>query len=328
MTDEPSTAGDRIRRLLAGSLLLIPLAAVVVSWSLWKDGLPERVAFHWDVRGRVDGSMSAQPLALLSAAGAAVTFLVGAVMLVLPRVDPRSRRSSMYWLGAAGAFIAAMWLIPAGLTHAAGSVADATLEGWIAAFLLPFLFGVAPSLLTPKGSRSEPRSPRPIAMRPSEVGAWSQTVSTPLLYLVALVLAVIAALALLPALADPGLTGVLGLVVSALALLAVLSFASLRVTVDWRGLRVVSLLTRVPLKRIPLERIREVRVSDLRPGEWGGWGYRGMPGRSAIILGAGPGLVVATTDEQRFAMTLRDPEAAGALLLTLTNPADVGADLG
>lgn len=322
MTHEPNAGADRLRLLLAGLLLLVPLAAVVVSWSLSSDGLPERVAFHWDIGGRLDGTMSARLLARLSASGTAVVFLIGAVVLALPQLDLRTRRRSMYWLGAVGAFTAAMWLIPAGLTHAAGSVGDAMLDGWFAAFLLPFVFGVAPMLLAPKGGPARSRSPQPMTMRPTEVGAWNQTVTTPMLYLVALVIVVVAALTAVPALAagDAGLAGMLALVVGGFALLAVLSFASLRVTVDRRGLRVVSLLARAPLKRIALDRIREVEISELRPGEWGGWGYRTMPDRSAIVLGRGPGLVVTTTDERRFAMTLSDPETAGSLLLALADP--------
>jgi len=49
-------------------------------------------------------------------------------------------------------------------------------------------------------------------------------------------------------------------------------------------------------------------VLSLRPSEWGGWGYRIMPGRSAIVLRSGPGLVVTTTSGTQFAISLADPQ--------------------
>jgi hypothetical protein len=99
--------------------------------------------------------------------------------------------------------------------------------------------------------------------------------------------------------------------------IVVLGFTRLRVTADRRGLRVVSRVLGIPLRRIPLESIASVGTADLRPAEWGGWGYRMLPGRSALILNAGPGLVVRTTREREFAISLRDPATPAALLEAL-----------
>ena len=46
-------------------------------------------------------------------------------------------------------------------------------------------------------------------------------------------------------------------------------------------------------------------------------GYRIMPGRSALILRKGPGLIVTTTNQKQFAISLDDPETPAALLATL-----------
>lgn len=96
-----------------------------------------------------------------------------------------------------------------------------------------------------------------------------------------------------------------------------MSFVQLRVAIDGRGLRVVSWLLGVPFKRIPLEHLRAVESTDLRPGEWGGWGYRIMPRRSAVILRSGPGLLITTTDDKQFAITLDAPETPASLLAGL-----------
>ena len=119
-----------------------------------------------------------------------------------------------------------------------------------------------------------------------------------------------------------------GIVVVAVAILVVASFVRLRVSADWRGLRVVSAVLRIPLKRIRLAAIDVVEAAELGPTEWGGWGYRIMPGRSALILRNGPGLIVTTTNAQQFAISLDDPETLAALLATLrdNNPAALRAE--
>ena len=51
--------------------------------------------------------------------------------------------------------------------------------------------------------------------------------------------------------------------------------------------------------------------------DWGGWGYRIMPDRSAVVLRSGPGLVVTSTSGKQFAITIDDPEEPAALLQAL-----------
>jgi hypothetical protein len=87
----------------------------------------------------------------------------------------------------------------------------------------------------------------------------------------------------------------------------------------------VSLLLHIPLKRIPLDRIRRAEAAHLTPGEWGGWGYRIMPGRSALVLRSGPGLVVTSVDGTQFAISLADAESPARLLNTLRGR-EVGVD--
>lgn len=107
------------------------------------------------------------------------------------------------------------------------------------------------------------------------------------------------------------------------AALVCASFIRLRVSVDWRGLRVVSLFG-IPLKRIALDQVAVVEATEVRPMDWGGWGYRVMPGRSAVVLRSGPGLVVTTAADKQFAITIDDPEQPAALLQALAGRARVG----
>ena len=65
----------------------------------------------------------------------------------------------------------------------------------------------------------------------------------------------------------------------------------------------------------PNDRHRTKR--NIVPMEWGGWGYRVLPGRSAIVVAGGPGIVVQRTNGTLFAVTLPEPELPAALLTTL-----------
>lgn len=107
----------------------------------------------------------------------------------------------------------------------------------------------------------------------------------------------------------------------ALAIVAVASgtFVWLRVSVDRRGLRVMSGLFKFPLKRIHLDDIESVRVTMIRPTEWGGWSYRMMPGRSAVVVSGGPGITIHRRDGHLFAVTIPEPELPAALSTTLTD---------
>lgn len=101
-------------------------------------------------------------------------------------------------------------------------------------------------------------------------------------------------------------------VVMALALTVLC--ARVEVTVDHRGLRVVAGLVRLPIERIPLDRVERATVEEVQAGDWGGWGYRVMPGRSALVLRSGPALVVTQADGRRFAATLDTPAVPAGLL--------------
>ena len=60
----------------------------------------------------------------------------------------------------------------------------------------------------------------------------------------------------------------------ALLVLAVpmLAFARLQISVDWRGVKVVTWILGISLKTIPLASIESVHTEALKPMHWGGWG--------------------------------------------------------
>lgn len=92
------------------------------------------------------------------------------------------------------------------------------------------------------------------------------------------------------------------------------TLSSVRVTVDRNGLAVASRLILIPLRRIPRQKIRSVKTVNFQPLEWGGWGYRVLPGRSAILLRRGPGILVTLVNGRVFGVTVDDPQEAVDLL--------------
>ncbi len=84
---------------------------------------------------------------------------------------------------------------------------------------------------------------------------------------------------------------------------------------DRQGLRIEYGPLRWPVQRIPLDEIQQAAVVDIKPGEWGGWGYRGMLrvfGKAAVVLRGGPGIVLELTGKRRLAVTVDDAgEGAG-----------------
>ncbi len=73
----------------------------------------------------------------------------------------------------------------------------------------------------------------------------------------------------------------------------------------------------LPTQRISLERIAAARVIEVRPTEWGGWGYRGslrLFGKAAIVMRRGPGVRLDLRDGTVFAANVRDPEIAAGLV--------------
>ncbi|MEU4422418.1 DUF1648 domain-containing protein [Actinoplanes sp. NPDC024001] len=215
--------------------------------------------------------------------------------------------------GAASGATAGMWAATA--TAALADPVEPRL-GWR---FLYFAAGLAWGLVVwlAAGRVSRPVLPvgpavNPLALGPTERAGFSTTLRAPLIAGVTLASAV---LVMVLALTGPPALWFVALI----PLAAGLAFGRIRVTADRRGLRLVTGLFGVPVKRIPLGDIAGAEVAEIDPMAWGGWGYRVTPGRSALVLRAGPGLVLQLRDGRRFAVTLDDPQTPAALLNALLN---------
>jgi hypothetical protein len=90
--------------------------------------------------------------------------------------------------------------------------------------------------------------------------------------------------------------------------------AWVQVTVDPRGLTIGLGPWAWAVKKVELATIAGASAEPILASEWGGWGYRIMPGRSALVLRSGPAIVLDLTDGRRFAVTVDGPQAPVALL--------------
>lgn len=316
-------APARGRIILAGLTMAVPAIAIALTRLVWGDALPVNVASHWSGTGAPDDSLPAAGVFLVTLIIASVAAISTLVLLALPKPDMRTKRMILLFLGIFAGTAASVWVIPAWLTLQAGSVDGAVLGWWLLPLGACSLWGVIPAALLPTRPvfAGADTRPAPMELGETEVGAWSRSVTALMFVWLTVIVVAIGAAAYAPVLLGdaPG-AAAFGLSVAVVAALLCASFIRLRVSVDWRGLRVVSLFG-IPLKRMPLDRIDVVEATDIRPGDWGGWGYRIMPGRSAVVLRSGPGLVVTSTSGKQFAITIDDPEEPAALLRTLADRA-------
>lgn len=315
---ETSVRSEMVRKVLAGASLCVPVLVVIISWWVWRADLPTQLAAHWSGSGTADDAMAVGALLALNLGMTGVPAVAGVAISVWPGMSARTRRGAYFFLGVFGGMGAATWLLSAGLTMQVGDPYEVVLGPWVIVSFVAAGYGAIPFLIAPRPRLEATDVQRRIEFAPSAIGAWSQTITGNLFLWVAIGLIILGSVIYGPAVvAGRAADQIVGIAVIAVAIVLVASFVRLRVTADWRGLRVVSAIFRIPLKRIRLEAIAVVEAAELRPAEWGGWGYRIMPGRSAVILRKGPGLIVTTKDEKQFAISLDDPETPAALLATL-----------
>ncbi|WP_146066116.1 hypothetical protein [Cryobacterium sp. Y82] len=315
---ENSVRTEMVRKVLAGASLCVPVLVVIISWRVWRGDLPTELASHWSGSGPADDAMAVGTLLALNLGMTGVPAVAGVAISVWPGMSARAKRGAYFFLGVFGGMGAAIWLLSAGLTMQVGDPYEVVLGAWVIVSFVAAGYGIIPFLIAPRPRLEATDVQRRIEFAPSAIGAWSQTISGNLFLWVAIGLIILGSVIYGPAVvAGRASDQIVGIAVIAVTIVLVASFVRLRVTADWRGLRVVSAIFRIPLRRIHLEAIAVVEAAELRPAEWGGWGYRIMPGRSAVILRKGPGLIVTTKNEKQFAISLDDPETPAALLATL-----------
>lgn len=344
------TSLSRIRRILAAGALTVPFLVVLLSWWVLRPALPPMLASHWSDTGPADGTMSTGSMLAMGLVISGIGAVAGWVAVARPGATAAYRRRLWFFAGVPAGLGAAAWLSSALLTVQAGDPYEAVIGGWLVAILASCLYGVIPMAIDAQPRRAqraqgagfsgEVRAGAPTALGTVDVDSgfeddldeggnsadtdeeWSTELTSRMFFWLAVALAVLGiALYVVPALSGTAAGDVLdgngSLIAVVLVVLGIgimVAFVRTRVVIDRRGFRLESVFFRIPLKRLASSQITAVEEAFIRPGEWGGWGYRVMIGRSAFVLRAGPGIVITTDGGRLFAVTIPDAGCAAAAL--------------
>lgn len=309
----------RSARIILGLGFPITLLAVgLIPYLANHSELPDRVATHFDISGTPDGSMTTNAMLVICLA----MWGVGSIVLI---ALARRQEPMVVALGpsiaAGGAMVAALGagiLAQTSITQVGiATWSDASLSWpWLVAvtggsFLLAGLalhYGSLLPTVEPVGVGLEV----PIMeLATGERAVWNQVIYQR--WVAALLAGLVAVAAIVASVGVP-FSALVGFLIAALASLA---FVKVRVQADANGLRVGFGWFRWPGITIPLATIATVSAIDVRPTEWGGWGYRGslkFMKRAAVVLRSGPGLRLDLTNGKTFVVTVDDPATAAALL--------------
>jgi hypothetical protein len=242
MTLVNSSAPTRPRDVAAAATLWLPLLAVVVTWLLWIDRLPDVLPRQWGRDGAVSSTMPTEAMAAI-----AVVVSVGAAILATSWLRERgapNRRPVYLGLGFAAGLSSCLWLSTAGITIAA-SDAEPEMGAWVLFTVAACGYGVLPFLLAHKWL--DPASPEPVEVRAGTTDAdlpvtWTKLVTSPVVAVVGGAVLLGGVVGVIAALRDDGLNSpaaatVMTAVVVGVILLVTVGFVQVRVSVDRRGLR-------------------------------------------------------------------------------------------
>ena len=309
---------ESIRRAVLGAGIPVAVLAVGLGpYLAYRSDLPERVASHYGISGRPDGSMT--PQQLLVVVGMLMVLGLGAcaaISLTRQRFQPMAASGVSFIGGFIGALAAGILSITAIGQRGLERWQDATLSPWALILWIggSVIVGSAAAWIASSlpFDRDTGTGAAPLAMdlAPGERVFWTSTLSArwPLLSgLATLIVAV-------------GLTQLTELWIGMVLLLpaiAITTFSRIRVTADRSGLTVRYGFFGWPRTSVPIRRIATARAIDGRPPDWGGWGYRGsltLMKRAAVVLRAGPGIRVDLHDGKVFAVTIDYPDNPARLL--------------
>ncbi|GAA3178023.1 MULTISPECIES: DUF1648 domain-containing protein [Streptomyces] len=310
---------DTLRVAIAAFPFLIAVAVVAGVHHKTADRLPDPLAIHFGADGAADGFASVRGFLL----GAVLALLVlGVGCAVLTRV--RRLTPAAPWVLALGWALAAFLAVPACMTlldnAAAGQARAVRAPLWevlvvMAAGLLAGAVGLWLGGPLPRPRPTGPQGAPRLPLAAGERAGWSRTTGSPLLAVLGLVTC--CAGLYLGFVAGPFAGVALGA-----AGVAAGALASVRVTVDRRGLALAPALLPYAFRRIPLDRVTEATCRNVDPfADFGGWGYRVRAHRSGLVLRSGEGIVLQLRSGREFVVTVDDAATAAALLNALLDRA-------
>lgn len=301
--------------------LVVPLAAFAVGYVPFlalRSDLPDPLASHFTSGGVPDGSMSPTAFMLLTS----ILFVVGVSACLVVAVAQRPVAGlSVPGVASIGGFFcgfaSGILLMTALSQRGLESWTEASFS-WARTLLALALSVVAAAAAIwfasklPSFMPESVEGPQPVMeLGDTEHVVWTGQLRNSLLSATGMFMFVVAGFIWLAA---GQWISVLVIVVSAVAVLATASFT---VRADRTGLVVRYGFLPWPRTHIAIEDIERASVIDVRPREWGGWGYRGsltLMKQAAAVLRAGQGIRLDLRNGKVFVVTIDDPEVAVGLL--------------
>lgn len=304
------------RRIALG--VVLPAALVVLALLplvLFEARMPDPLASHWGPRGNPNGAMSQSRLLFFVA-----VFACGAALVMCLSVFRRhAGRGEVTGLMAVGGFTGGLVAALSWATTKANLDALSWQQAGhldIGQIMVPVGMAIALAALAARFSRAlETASPVDAGNLPSAglaPGARAMWIGTARsawgapLAIILLAIGVITHQWMRP-------LGFIHFVIG----LALLVFTSIRVTVDRNGVRIAYGLLHWPVQRIALAEIRQGSMLQVKPLEWGGWGYRGslkLMRRAAIVLRSGQGMRLELEGDRTLVITVDDAEQGAGVL--------------
>ncbi len=307
----------RARFWLGVGLPAAILAASYIPFLLLRSELPDRVASHYDSAGRADDSMTIG--AFLVVTGVMVVFGISlCIGLAWSRRPVPARLGAT--VGLLGPFIATL----GGAILATTAVSQRGIDSWMDApnawWGLPIVLisaiavGTAGArlgshLITAAADPSARNAPV-MDLADGEQAVWTTSLHNAPLFLVGIAVAAVGFVLLA---STPLWFGTVVLMSS----VPLMALATLHVGIDRNGLQVRYGHLLWPKTLVAVDRIDTASTIDVRPQEWGGWGYRGslkLTHQAAVVQRAGPGIRLDLKDGKVFVVTVDDPETGVALL--------------
>lgn len=317
----PATTDRPVARLLLMSTVL-PLAlavgAAVLVWS-WRDDLPDPVARHWGADG-ADG-FSSLPTVMAMVVGLGVLFAAIGGVLALAAHDRSTARAAIGFSSGTAAFVVVLATASTGVQRGLGDAADSQFPGgWLlVALVAGALVGIGTAALVPSWTSTTPdkadaATVDPVSLAVDERAAWSRAVGSDAVGIVIAVagLLVVVVVAIVT---EQWWT----LAIAAPILLLVIVMASVRVSVDRRGVTVRSRIgwPRFHTDIADIAKADVVRVNALR--DFGGYGIRlamvgQHKGTRGVVLRSGEALRLTRVDGGRELVVVDNATTAAGLV--------------
>lgn len=284
----------------AGFWALLSLVVFAFAFS----GLPDTVAIHWDATGTADGSAPVWAIPAVALG----SIVLGLVLTLQFRIGGRPTMEASALVGMMGGLALAITAMTATANHGIVSWEEAaplTTWAFLALFGLPILGLLAGIIIGREWFpiKDVPKGDGPVTeVEVGETISWVGRVRVKRVAMITFGLALVL-LVIFPDLPLWALLPIVGLGL-------ILTQVEANVTND--GLRIR--LGGIPVRKIDIDEISSARSIDLNPVEWGGWGYRVAPGKTAIVLRSGEALVVTLKSGRQFAVTVDDSKTGAGLV--------------